>query len=207
MSGIEPGYQALEDLGRIRVSKNFFMRDFLYSETANHFRLRNFPDNPDLAIEVAVRLCENVLEPLQAVFGRVHIRSAFRSEELNQFCNAQGLNCASNERARGSHIWDSPDAQGMKGAMACIVLPWLVDACDAGMDWREMAWWIHDNLEYSAGLFYAPLYAINIAWRETPNRVLIDRISDPNATLTPPGERGSPELKAAYAGLSQRLTG
>ncbi len=148
-----------------------------------------------------------MLEPLQAVFGRVHIRSAFARKSSTAFATNKALNCAPNERARGSHIWDSPDAQGIKGAMACIVLPWLVDACDAGMDWREMAWWIHDNLEYSAAIFYAPLYAINIAWRETPNRVLIDRISDPNAMLAPPGERGSLELKAAYAGLSQRLAG
>jgi hypothetical protein len=69
---IAAAYDALEDLGRVRLSKSFFMRDFLHSETANHFALRNVPDNPDLAIEVGRHLCEELLEPLQAAFGGVH---------------------------------------------------------------------------------------------------------------------------------------
>jgi hypothetical protein len=196
----DAAYEALEDLGRVRLSRNFFMRDFLYSETANHFALRNVPDNPDLAIEAGRHLCEELLEPLQATFGRVHIRSAFRSESVNAFCGAQGLNCAPNDRARGAHIWDSPAANGAKGAMACIVLPWLVDAVAGGLDWHQMAWWIHDRLPYGAAIFYRPLYAFNLAWSETPMRVLVDRISEPNAQLVPPAN-----LAESYRDLARRL--
>src|SRR5579864_5088889 len=198
-------YEALEELGHVRLSKSFFMRDFLYSETANHFRLRNVPGNVELSIEVGRRLCEDVLEPLQSAFGRVHVRSAFRSEDVNRICGDQGLNCAPNERARGTHIWDSPDSDGHKGAMACIVLPWLIDQCAVGMDWHEIAWWIHDRLPYHVAIFYRPLYAFNIAWSETPRRMLINRIDEPNATLTPPGERGSAVLADAYRDLLRRL--
>lgn len=60
---------SLEALGRVRLSKSFFMRDFLYSEVANHYGMRNVPANPDLAIEAGKRLCEELLEPLQATFG------------------------------------------------------------------------------------------------------------------------------------------
>lgn len=205
MSVAPPGYDKLEDLGRVRLSRSFFMRDFLYSETANYFRLQNIPDNPDLAIEVGGHLCEDILEPLQDAFGRIHIRSAFRSETVNRACREQGLNCAPNERARGAHIWDSPDENGAKGAMACIVVPRLIDACDAGLDWREMAWWIHDRINYSAAIFYAPLRAFNIAWSEAPKRILVNRIDEPNAVLTPPGDVGSPALMDAYADLTRRL--
>src|SRR3569832_1131818 len=31
--------RALEELGRVRLSKNFFMRDFLYSEVANFYSI------------------------------------------------------------------------------------------------------------------------------------------------------------------------
>ena len=55
---------ALENLGRIRLSTNFFMRDFLYSEIANFYGVQNIPDDPDLAIEVGKILCEDLLEPL-----------------------------------------------------------------------------------------------------------------------------------------------
>ncbi len=40
----------LEDLGRIQLSKSFFMRDFLYSEIANWYGVPNFPDHPEIAI-------------------------------------------------------------------------------------------------------------------------------------------------------------
>ncbi|MBK7472158.1 MAG: hypothetical protein IPI73_17655 [Betaproteobacteria bacterium] len=36
-------YEKLEDFGRIRLSQNFFMRDFLYSEIAAWHGLRNVP--------------------------------------------------------------------------------------------------------------------------------------------------------------------
>jgi hypothetical protein len=42
--------RALEDLGRVRLSENFFMRDFLYSEIGNFYGIQNIPDDPDLAI-------------------------------------------------------------------------------------------------------------------------------------------------------------
>ncbi len=54
----KPGsVKALEELGRVRLSENFFMRDFLYSEIANLYGLPNVPDDPDLAIEAGTALC------------------------------------------------------------------------------------------------------------------------------------------------------
>jgi hypothetical protein len=35
-----------EELGRVRLSRTFFMRDFLYSEIANVHRFTNLPDDP-----------------------------------------------------------------------------------------------------------------------------------------------------------------
>ncbi|HRM74559.1 MAG TPA: hypothetical protein PLI13_07625 [Paracoccus sp. (in: a-proteobacteria)] len=48
---------ALDRLGRVRLSQNFWMREFLYSEVANLHGLTNFPDDPDLAIAAGTRLC------------------------------------------------------------------------------------------------------------------------------------------------------
>ena len=71
--------KSLEELGRIRLSKSFFMRDMLYSEISNFYGIPNIPDDPDLAIYVSRKLCETFLEPLQDRFGRISIRSAYRS--------------------------------------------------------------------------------------------------------------------------------
>ena len=114
--------RALEDLGRVRLSENFFMRDFLYSEVANLYGIPNIPDDPDLAIETGRALCENLLEPLREKFGRISIRSAYRCREVARICNERGHNCAKPESEHANHIWDRRDAEGFSGAMATIIV-------------------------------------------------------------------------------------
>ncbi len=88
--------KSLENLGRVRLSEHFFMREFLYSEIANFYRISNIPDEPDVAIEAGTRLCEELLEPLYRTFGHVTVRSGFRSCEVNGYGSANKLNCANN---------------------------------------------------------------------------------------------------------------
>src|SRR5262245_24182455 len=76
---------ALEDLGRVRLSPSFFLRDFLYSEIANFYGVPNVPENPDLAIAAGARLCCELLEPLQSTFGRIGIRSGYRSAKVTAY--------------------------------------------------------------------------------------------------------------------------
>ncbi|HEY9663226.1 MAG TPA: hypothetical protein V6C65_32675 [Allocoleopsis sp.] len=183
----KPGsVNGLEELGRIRLSKNFFMRDFLYSEIANFYGIPNIPENPDLAIEVGTRLCEELLEPLQATFGRISIRSAYRSPDVNRIGNEKGHNCASNESNYARHIWDHQDANGYKGAMACIIVNWYLDRYEQTGDWQPLAWWIHDHLPYSSMEFFPKLCSFNLGWHEQPKRV-ISSYADPKGTLTKPG--------------------
>ena len=40
----------LEELGRIRLPKTFFMHDFLYSEIANWYDASDFSNHPNIAI-------------------------------------------------------------------------------------------------------------------------------------------------------------
>lgn len=161
---------ALEKLGMVRLSRSFYMREFLYSETANFHGRQNIPDDPDLAIEVGRRLCEELLEPLNATFGRVAIRSSYRSCDINQFCNKQKYGCAKNEANYAGHIWDRLDSDGLKGATACVALPWFTDRYAKGADWRALAYWIHDHLPYSELQFFPAICAFNISWHEKPKK-------------------------------------
>ncbi len=68
--------KALEELGRVRLSESFFMRDFLHSEISNFYRIPNLPDDPGLAVAAGRRLCQDLLERLRASFGGLDIRSA-----------------------------------------------------------------------------------------------------------------------------------
>jgi hypothetical protein len=130
------------------------MRDFLYSEIAAIHGMNNLPDDPDLAIAADRGLCENLLEPLQRTFGRLAIRSAYRSPQVNAFGNAHFQSCGSNERNRARHIWDQRSDDGGMGAMTTVVVPWLVDRLTRGVTWQAMAWWIHDHLPYSELQFF-----------------------------------------------------
>jgi len=208
-------YDQLDKLGRVRLSQNFYMRDFLYSEIAawhsgiasdgTPLQLRNVPDHPDVAIEAGKQLCNLLLEPLQTTFGRINIRSGYRSPAVNGFGNANGLNCGSNESNFGAHIWDYPDVvRNELGAMACIIVPWQHDRL-TDHPWTEMAWWIHDHLPYSTLQFFAS-GAFNIGWQETPQRVIRSTVAPQK--LTAPGMtnhvglhtaeyHGYPELKSA----------
>lgn len=158
----------LEKFGRVRLSQHFFMRDFLYSEVANNYRLSNIPDIPNLAIRVGRQLCTELLDPLVNTFGPIHVRSAYRSVQVNDKGNTQGHNCATNEANYAGHIWDRLDGRGNMGATACIVIPWFADQYDKGRDWRDLAWWLNDHLNHSGICFYPKLAAFNLTWCEVP---------------------------------------
>ncbi len=168
------------------------MRDFLFSDIASVHGFNNVPDNPDLAIAAGTRLCEDLLEPLQDKFGRIAIRSAYRSKEVNGFGNEMqragksGYTCASNESNYAGHIWDERGADGHMGATACIVVPGFWDNFQGEGDWRKLAWWIHDHLPYSGLYFFPKFWAFNITWSEKPGRS-ISSYAKPMGTLTAPG--------------------
>ena len=141
--------RSLEDFGRIRLSRSFFMRDFLFSEIAAIEGMQSIPDDPALAVMAGRALCETLLEPLQATFKRIALRSGYRAPEVNQFGNERGLSCGSNANDYGRHIWDRRDERGALGAMVTVVVPWLIDRRREGISWPAMSWWIRDNPPYS----------------------------------------------------------
>jgi len=184
MSGKPTSIEALTKLGRVRLSKSFFMRDMLHSEIAQVHGLLNAPDDPELAIAAGTRLCEELLEPLQDEFGPIRVRSAYRSREVNALGNRlqregkSGYSCASNEKNAARHIWDMRDKDGFMGAMACVVVPSFYDAHPEPGGWQGLARWIHDNLNYSTLFFFPTYWAVNIGWHQRPQRQ-IDSHAEP----------------------------
>ncbi|MFD1254005.1 hypothetical protein DEVEQU_02632 [Devosia equisanguinis] len=198
--------RTLEEFGRVRLSDSFFMRDFLYSEIAVINGFANLPDDPDLAIAAGTKLCEDLLEPLQQHFGRISIRSAYRSPEVNGFGNANGLNCGSNEKNYAGHIWDHRDAEGRMGATACIVVNRFIPYYETTGDWEALAWWVHDHLPYSDMEFFPRYAAFNLQWREDPVRRIYSFIPPRRGLLTRPGmDNWSGKHEAAYAGMLNAL--
>lgn len=203
----KPGsMKALEELGRVRLSPNFFLRDFLYSEISQFYSIPNIPDDPDLAIAAGTKLCEELLEPLMARFGRISIRSSFRSKAVNEFGNRNNLNCARNEANYAGHIWDERDAAGRMGATACIIVHALIPYYEATGRWEALAWWIHDQLPYHDLEFFPKYAAVNVNWREAPERRIYSYIPPRRGWLTKPGmENAAGTHEAEYSEWLARL--
>lgn len=177
---------SLETFGRVRLSKYFYMRDFMYSEISGFHGVPNVPENPDLVIENGKAFCRSLLDPLEQTFGRVAVRSGYRSPELNRYGNENRLNCARNDNPLECHIWD----RGVGDAAiagASVVIPWFADRYAEGRDWRDLAWWIHDHLPYSEMWFFPKLAAFNLVWRPKPLRTISSYIA-PRGTLLRAGE-------------------
>lgn len=190
MSAQTSSVAALTDLGRVRLSEHFFMRDMLYSEVANFFGIQNIPDDPDLAIEVGTRLCAEVLEPLRRAFGHVSIRSAYRSSVLNKYCNERYVAgdtacwCTDNDQNAAQHIWDRRDAKGLTGGTATVVLPGYLGFYERTADYRPLAWWVKGNVPgYSEMFFFKHLCAFNIRWYEGPADKAIWYLEPPRREL------------------------
>ena len=180
--------KTLEELGRVQLSKSFFMRDFLYSEISQIEKTPNIPDHPDIAIEAGKGLCKNVLEPIQDALGRICIRSAFRSSAVNAKGaeNKNQYNCSKNESNYAGHIWDVKDSNGYIGATACIVVTSFLPYYENTKNWQALAWWVHDNIpDYSSMYFFPKLAAFNISWHQNPEK-RIDSYVAPKGCLTKP---------------------
>lgn len=178
--------KGLEEFGRVRLSESFFMRDFLYSEIAAINGFANIPADLDLAIAAGTALCENLLEPLQARFGRISVRSAYRSPQVNRFGNTHDLNCAINEKNYAGHIWDARDEAGRMGATACVVVNRFIPYYERNGDWEALAWWLHDHLPYHDIEFFPRYAAFNLQWRQAPIRAIYSYIPPRRGWLTHP---------------------
>ncbi len=187
--------KALEELGRVRLSPNFFMRDFLYSEISAFYGIANIPSDPDLAIMAGRRLCEEGLEPLMARFGRISVRSAYRSPEVNGYGNKHGLNCGSNESNYGGHIWDIPRADGTTGACATIIVHALIPWYERTGRWEPLAWWIHDHLPYDDLEFFPRFAAFNLGLGDRQTRHIRSYIPPRRGVLT---RRGMPNAEGRH---------
>ncbi len=167
---------SLETFGRVRLSTHFFMRDFLYSEISGFHGIPNIPENPDLAIENGRNFCTALLDPLEETFGRVAVRSGYRSAHLNTYGNQNKLNCAASDNPIECHIWDRYGGDDSI-AGASVVVPWFADRYAEGRDWRDLAWWVHDHLPYSEMWFFPKLAAFNLVWRPNPLRTISSYIA------------------------------
>lgn len=113
----------------ITLSPNFYLSEFVQSDTATRYSIDNYPD--DDALQNLIALCEHVLQPLRDYFDTpITVTSGYRSEALNA-------------KLRGSKT-----SQHMTGQAADIVV--------SGMSNREVADYIRHNLSFDQLIYEHP---------------------------------------------------
>ncbi|WP_069298679.1 hypothetical protein [Neptunicoccus sediminis] len=186
---------SLETLGRTRLSRYFFLRDFMHSEISAFYGIPNIPENPDAVVAAGKALAQTLLDPLVETFGPIAIRSGYRSAVLNKFGNDHKLNCARNDANGAARIWERTDRHGNRGACATIVIPWFADQYDQGRDWHDLAYWIHDHLNYHEQYFFPKLAALNLTWRENPQGRILSYIAPKGRLLASGAEPAEPKAQ------------
>lgn len=193
-------YLSLEEFGRVRLSRHFQMRNFLYSEIANFYGQPNLPEQPDLAIETGRRLATELLDPLVETFGPIDIRSGYRSIPLNDFGATQvkPQKMAATPKNFAAHIWDRRDAKGRMGACVSVGIPWFSAQYNKGRDWRDLAWWLFDHLDFHELYVFPKDAAFNITWREQPEHRILS-YARPKGALFRRGDTPDPNRHQRYA--------
>lgn len=194
-------YTALEEFGRQRLSRYFEMRNFLTTEIGNFFARPNLPEDPDLALTTGRALATSLLDPLIETFGPIDIRSGYRSPDLNHFgaTEVRPQKCAQNTANYATHIWDMRDKEGRIGACVTVAVPWFAAQYNRGRDWRDLAWWLYDHLDFQEVYFFPKNAAFNLTWREGHRQQRILSYIRPKGTLIKPGLAPDPERADRYA--------
>lgn len=192
-------YLSLEEFGRVRLSRHFQMRNFVYSEISNFYGRPNLPEDPDLAIETGRRLAIELLEPLVETFGPIDIRSGYRSPALNDFGSMQvkPQKMAATPKNFAAHIWDKRDAKGRMGACVSVGIPWFAAQYNRGRDWRDLAWWLFDHLDFHEVYFFPKDAAFNITWHEEPEQRILS-YAPPKGVLFRRGDTPDPMRAQRY---------
>jgi hypothetical protein len=129
-------------LSRVRLSKNFILRPFLFSTESASLGLSNYPDRPDLVIAAGRALCDKILEPVLAQFGNFAV---IFGHQCHQAIETGKLRCRkSNPRSSNPHQWDR-QTFGEEVYARVDILPFAVE--DGEVSKQEFGHWLMHNLD------------------------------------------------------------
>jgi hypothetical protein len=131
-----------DSLSRVRLSKNFILRDFLFCAESCAKGLSNFPQNPTLVIAAGQALCERVLEPVLAHFGRFAITYGYHSQESTDIpLTRTGTTTRPNS---SPHHWDR-QTFGEQVYARVDILPFCIE--DGAVTKHEFGHWLMHKLD------------------------------------------------------------
>lgn len=167
-------YKKYERLSRTRLSKNFILRDFLFSTEAAVCGHSNYPtDNVDQVIASGRLLCSKVLEPILERFGRFAITFGYQGRDTMErlFSDQEKVD----KKALSSpHHWDRGTFGYGDGSVYARVdiLPFCVEDGEVGKE--EFARWCMMNLDIDLLMQWRRANVFCITISPTPRRVWLE---------------------------------
>lgn len=135
-------YERYEELCKTRLSKNFILRDFMFSTEAAVAGHSNFPsDNVDQVIESGKSLCNTVLEPILAQFGRFHVTFGYQCRATMEL---RSKDLRDNPTKSSPHHWDR---QTMGKSVYARVDIWPMCVEDGEVSKADFGRWMMMNLD------------------------------------------------------------
>lgn len=196
----KPSPNQIEALARIRLSKNFILRDFLYSTECAARGLSNYPEDPGAVVRAGKALCEKVLEPVTEHFGRPAITFAYQSRE----CIDYGLSKAKREEdphSSNPHSWDRRTF-GDEVYARIDILPYCVE--DGLVTKREFGYWLMHNLDLDLVMQWRRSNVFCITISPRPRRVWLgwgsSKLGEPKQEIF----IGADYWQRVYPGLSEQ---
>lgn len=173
--------KAYDNWTRQRVSKNFILRDFLYSSTSDYFGVSNKPsDMPEQVVASAKALCEVLLEPILAKFGRFFITYAYQSRKIMDTMFPQIKPTGSSP-----HHWDR-GTYGNKIYARIDIVPLCVE--DGEVSHEEFIQWVMYNTPADLLMLWRDSNTFCLTISPTPRRVALEWVKSGK------GENGSNKI-------------
>lgn len=164
-------YDRYEALSLTRLSKNFILRDFMFSVEAAVAGHSNYPsDNTDRVIESGKFLCSKVLEPILEHFGRFAITFGYQGRETMERTWSEQERLEK-KHSSTPHHWDRGTFGD--GVYARVdIMPFCVE--DGLVTKREFGHWVMQNLDIDLLMQWqkANIYCITIS--PQPRRVWVE---------------------------------
>lgn len=166
----KPSSQEYEALARTRLSKHYILRDFLFSIESSVLGFSNYPEHPQLVIDAGRAICEKVLEPIHAQFGRPALTFGYMSRQTIEF----GMTDAerdTNPHSSNPHNWDR-QTWGDEVYARVDILPFCVE--DGDVTKEEFARWCMMNLDIDLLMQWTKSNGACITISPKPRRIWLE---------------------------------
>ena len=165
----QPTPEQYEALARVRLSKHYILRDFLFSTECAARGLSNYPEDPDMVIRAGKALCEKVLEPIRERWGHLITTFGYQSREGIEWGWSKARR-ESNRHSSSPHMWDRK-CWGEAIYARCDILPICVE--DGEVSKHEFGRWLMHNLDLDLCMMWRRSNVFCLTISPRPRRVWV----------------------------------